>query len=68
MQPHLNAGSKLDERAMRSVVTFIAEGTTVKGRPLTEVFPEVEEAMMSSYNAGEESLLEKFGMFNLNEA
>ena len=24
MQPHLNAGSKLDERAMREVVTFIA--------------------------------------------
>ena len=65
MQPHLNAGSKLDEKAMRSVVTFIAEGTTVKGRPLTEVFPEVEEAMMSNYNADEESLLEKFGMFNL---
>ena len=41
MQPHLNAGSKLDERAMREVVTFIASGTTVKGRPLTDVFPEV---------------------------
>ena len=68
MQPHLNAGSKLDEKAMRSVVTFIAEGTTVKGRPLTEVFPEVEEAMMSNYNRDEESLLEKFGMFNLNSA
>ena len=68
MQPHLDAGSKLDEKAMRSVVTFIAEGTTVKGRPLTQVFPEVEEAMMSNYNADEESLLEKFGMFNLQLA
>ena len=35
MQPHLEAGSKLDERAMREVITFIAEGTTVKGMPLT---------------------------------
>ena len=68
MQPHLNAGSKLDERAMRQVITFIAEGTTVKGRPVTEVFPEVEEAMMSRYNPDEPSVLEKFGMFNLHES
>ena len=66
MQPHLNAGSKLDERAMREVITFIAEGTTVKGRPLTEVFPEVQDAMMTAYNPDEPSLLEKFGMFNLH--
>ena len=58
MEPHLESGSKLDEKAMRKIVTFIAEGTQVKGRPLIEVFPEVEELMMSRYNASEPSPLE----------
>ena len=52
---------------MRKIVTFIAEGTHVKGRPLIEVFPEVEELMMSRYNASEPSLLEQFGVFQLQE-
>ena len=65
MEPHLNDGSRLDERTMRRIATFIAEGTTITGRPLTEAFPEVEELMMSRYNPDEESLLEKFGVFNL---
>ena len=63
--PVLAEGEKLDERTMRRIATFIAEGTTIKGRPLTEAFPEVEELMMSRYNPDEESLLEKFGVFNL---
>ena len=58
MQPHLRAGSKLNERSMREVATFIAEGTTVKGRPLLEVFPELEELTMSEYDEDAESLLE----------
>ena len=63
MEPHLQEGSRLDERTMRRIATFIAEGTQVKGRPLVEVFPEVEELMMSRYNASEPTLLEKFGAF-----
>ena len=50
MKPHLQAGSKLDEKALRKVATFIAQGTQVKGRPLLEVFPEAEELMMSRYD------------------
>ena len=65
MEPHLQEGSRLDERTMRRIATFIAEGTQVKGRPLVEVFPEVEELMMSRYNASEPTLLEKFGAFQL---
>ena len=68
MEPHLKKGAKLDEKALRTIITFIADSTTVKGRPLNEVFPDIEEMMMSNYNADEPSLWEKMGLFNLQGA
>ena len=48
--PLLKEGEKLDEKTLRTLVTWVAEGTSVRGRPLVEVFPEVESWMLNNYN------------------
>ena len=50
MEPHLKRGEKLDEKTIKTVITYIANGTTVVGRPMVEVFPGVEEFMLSNYD------------------
>ena len=56
---------------MRTLVTWIAEGTQIKGRPLVEVFPEVEDWMLHNYNPEGSTLIETFRMeempMNLSE-
>ena len=60
--PVLADGERLDERTMRTLVTWVAEGTQIKGRPLVEVFPEVEEWMLENYNPDGRTLIETFRM------
>jgi len=67
MKPHLDKGAKLDEKTLRSLVTYIAESTTIKGKPMIEIFPEVQEAMMSNFDPNGPNIYEKFGMYNLQE-
>ena len=47
---------------MRSLVTWIAEGTEIKGRPLVEVFPEVEQWMLDHYNPEGRTAIEAWSM------
>ena len=68
MEPHVRKGMKFDEKALRSMITYLANSTQVKGKPINEVFPGVEEMMMSNYDPNERSLWEKMGMFNLEAA
>merc|ERR1711997_18954 len=49
MEPHLKKGEKLDEKTIRSIVTYVANSTTIKGRPLIEVYPDIEEYMMHNF-------------------
>ena len=58
MEPHLKKGAKLDEKTLRSLVTYLASSTKIKGKPLNEVFPDVEEMMMSNYNPDAPSMAE----------
>ena len=60
--PLLAEGERLDERAMRTVVTWVAEGTEIKGKPLVEVFPEVEEWMLDNYQPEALTVVERFSM------
>ena len=46
-------------------MTYIVDSTKIKGRPMREVFPEVEECMLENYDPDAPSLAEKFGMFQL---
>ena len=64
-EPHLKKGAKLDEKALRTMVTWLANSTQVKGKPINEVFPDITDMMMENYNPDEPSLWEKMGMFNL---
>ena len=68
MEPHIRKGMKLDEKAIRSMITYMANSTQVKGRPVNEVFPDIEEMMMSNYDPSAPTLWEKMGMFNLQGA
>ena len=65
MKPHLSKVQKLQEKALRSIVTSIANSTRIKGRPLIDVFPEVEKLMMDNFNPNSPTLIEKYGLFNL---
>ena len=60
--PVLAEGERLDERTMRTLVTWIADGTEIKGKPLVEVFPEVEEWMLDNYNPEGRTVIETFRM------
>jgi len=60
--PVLAEGERLDERTMRTLVTWIADGTEIKGRPLVEVFPDVEEWMLDNYNPEGRTVIETFRM------
>jgi len=66
LQPHLEAGQKLDEKTLSTVITFIADSTTVAGRPLVEVFPEIQELMLDNFDPSGPTLVEKFGLYQLN--
>jgi len=66
LQPHLEAGQKLDEKTLSTVITFIADSTTVTGRPLVEVFPEIEAFMLDNFDPRGPTLGEKFGLYQLN--
>jgi hypothetical protein len=41
LRPHLKEGEKIDEKTLKTVVTYIVDGTQIVGRPMIEVFPEV---------------------------
>jgi len=60
--PLLEEGQRLDERTMRTLITWIVDGTQVRGKPLKDVFPEVEAWMLDNYNANGLNLQEKFNM------
>jgi len=60
--PLLEEGADLDEKTLRTIVTWIADGTQVKGKPIAEVFPEIKEFMLDNYNPEGETIVEVFGM------
>ena len=47
---------------MRSLVTWIADGTEIKGQPLVEVFPDVKDWMLDNYNPEGRTVIETFRM------
>ena len=47
---------------MRTLVTWVVDGTEIKGKPLVEVFPEVEEWMLENYNPEGRTVIESFRM------
>lgn len=47
---------------MRTLVTWVVDGTEIKGKPLIEVFPEVEEWMLENYNPEGRTVVESFRM------
>ena len=63
--PHLQEGAKLDEKTLRSIVTYIANSTEINGKPLTEAYPGVEEWMMKNYDPEGPTIYEKFCLMNL---
>ena len=63
--PLLQKGAKLDEKAKRTLITWIADGTEVKGKPLTKVFPEVKQWMLENYNPDAPTFEEMFDMRNM---
>jgi len=65
MKPHLSQAEKLQEKALRTMVTFIVNGTKIKGKPLNEVFPDVEKLMIENFDQNSPTLIEKYGFFNL---
>lgn len=60
MAPLLDEGAELDEQAMRTFITWVVDGTTIKGEPMIEVFPEVEEYMLDNYDPSAVTLTQKF--------
>ena len=60
LQPLLEEGAHLDEKTMRTVVTWIADGTQVKGKPIAEVFPEIKEWMLANYDPEGRDMIEMF--------
>lgn len=60
--PVLIEGEKLDEKTKRALVTWIAEGTQIKGQPLVDVFPEVREWMLENYDPEGATFIEQFRM------
>jgi len=61
-QPQLEEWAGLDEQTLRTIITWVADGTKVKGTPLVEVFPGVEEYMLTNFNAQGLNLQDKFGL------
>jgi len=61
-KPLLEEEQQLDERTMRTIITWIVDGTQVKGKPLVEVFPGVEEYMLNNYDRTAVNLTDKFAM------
>ena len=61
-QPQLEEWAGLDEQTLRTIITWVADGTKVKGTPLVEVFPSVEEYMLTNFNAQGLNLQDKFGL------
>ena len=39
LQPHMREGEKLDEKTLLTIIDFIAQSTTIDGRPAVDVFP-----------------------------
>jgi len=62
LMPLFEEKASLDERTLRTIITWLADGTQVKGKPLVEVFPGVEEYMLDNYNPYGLSLADKFGL------
>ena len=60
--PEAAIGEKLDEKTMRSLVTWIADGTEIKGQPLVDVFPDVKDWMLDNYNPEGRTAIEAFRM------
>lgn len=61
-QPQFAEWEALDERTVRTIITWIVDGTQVKGKPLIEVFPGVEEYMLANVNPAGLNLADKFGL------
>ena len=61
-QPQLEEWAALDEQTLRTIITWIVDGTKVKGTPLVEVFPGVEDYMLNNFNAQGLNLQDKFGL------
>lgn len=68
LQPHLREGEKLDEKTLFTIINFIAESTTIAGRPAVEVFPGIQDFMLSNFDADGPTLAEKFGLYSMNLA
>ena len=60
--PVLIEGERLDDKTKRALVTWIAEGTQIKGQPLVDVFPEVREWMLENYDPEGATFIEQFRM------
>lgn len=68
LQPHLREGEKLDEKTLFTIVNFIAESTTIAGRPAVDVFPGIQDFMLNNFDADGPTLAEKFGLYSMNLA
>lgn len=62
LMPLVEEGSRLDEKTMRTIVTWIADGTQVKGKPIAEVFPGIKDWMLENYNPEGNGMIEMFGL------
>ena len=63
--PLIDEGAKLHERFVRTMITWVVNGTKINGEPLETVCPEVKEWMMNNYNPNGPTFSEKFGLRNL---
>ena len=41
---------ELNKQTLATMITWVVDGTKVKGKPLIEVFPGVEDYMLSNFN------------------
>ena len=62
LMPLLAKGEKLDEKTVRTFITWIVDGTQIKGKPLVEVFPDAEEFMLANFDPEGITFIEQFNM------
>jgi len=60
--PLLNESAKLDDKTMRTIVTWLADGTQIKGKPVADVYPGVKDYMLENYDPNAPTLEEMFGL------
>ena len=64
--PLIDEGAKLDERFLRTVITWVVDGTKINGEPLEDVMPEIKQLMIDNYDPNGMTFSEKFQLHTLN--